>query len=187
MAKAPQVSAAALLAALRRKQADLEAQDRAALKRQIELEHGGHIPVERPPPQPEVDRARELLNGSGDLLPGAPEQPEVELWTVINERKALRLALETLQKEDIRAGSLSLAEWMAAGGLDRWYAHQRRLANLLMSIQAEVVVGRDIRSEAVAASGGQAVQLPADRGPHPLLHPHAIVTLEAIKREGLLK
>jgi hypothetical protein len=186
MAKPP-VTAAQLLAALHRKTADLEAQDRAAIARQIELERAGHTPLERLAPEPHRDIAHRLLNGSGDLLAPPNEQPAVALWETINLRRGIALALATLRNEELRLGTVGLAEWMANGGLDRWHANRRGLAEALLIVQRFVAEGQAIRSEAVVAAGGRSVSLPSDRGDRPLLSPQATTVLEAIRNEGILK
>jgi hypothetical protein len=187
MAKSPHVSAAQLRRALARKQADLEAQDRAALAKQIELEKAGHAPVERLAARPEIEIARNLLNGSGDLLAPPNEQPAVALWETINLRRGIALALDTLRNEELRIGTLGLSEWMASGGLDRWHANRRGLADALLSVQRFIAEGTAIRNEARAAAGGQGVSLPSDRGDRPLLSPQVTMVLEAIRAEGILK
>jgi hypothetical protein len=183
MAKPPTVTAAQLRDALYRKQAALEAQDKAALAKQIELEKAGHAPVERLAARPEIEIARSLLNGSGDLLSQPGTAPGVELWETMLLRRGIRLALTTLQNEELRLGTLGLSEWMAGGGLDRWLANRRGLADALLTVQRFITEGAAIRTEAVAAAGGQAVQLPSDRGDRSVLSLQGIAVLEAIQRE----
>ena len=181
------LTAAQLRDAFRRKMNAIGIREQILLPRQIELEKAGHAPRERAEPLSHVVMARKLMNGSSHLLPSPADDGDFELADVICERKAIRLVMETVEREEFRYGALILAEWSDNGGEDRWLASRRRVANAILELRAAVDEARVIRQEAVSMAGGMQVSLEGDRGDRPLLTGDAQALLEAIRDAGIVR
>jgi hypothetical protein len=94
------------------------------------------------------ERARNMLNGHGSLMPSLPtETSEAE---ILAEREAVRLVLATLQRADVEAATIQAAQWAQAHAAE-WRSVVRDWA-----IAARRFEAVEARAQAFLESAGDA-------------------------------
>jgi hypothetical protein len=101
------------------------------------------------------DRARALLNGAGMLLPQLTDSPD-RVQTIETELSAVRLALATLNNEDLQRQACEVATW-AVKNTPAWQAKVRKL---VIAMAALADADAECSAFLEAAGGDRAGALP---------------------------
>ena len=149
--QSPKVTPAELLAALDKKVAGLRDRDRTLLAEQIKLERAGASPAPGKAIPEAQQLARQYLNGFGELLPEL--EPSGRLYQLRIERDAIRIAVDTLGREEMRARAVALATMIQEKG-DVWRDVVRERAFAILALRKANQRAESFRAELAGLSGG---------------------------------
>ena len=159
-ATAPTVTPAELLHAYDAKIRALIVADQALIPEQIELEAAGKSREPVPPDDDAPEQmARELINGFAP--PPRAASRHGRLFQVLNERRAIAIALDMLADAGRRTDALAVAQVIAERGAD-WLAITRRRALALLELLDANREAASFRAD-VARLAGQNPGLICDR------------------------
>lgn len=123
-----------LVQALKAKARELLARDHALLDQQLALEGAGVEPLLKPREEPREEAlARQILNGYA--LPAPTGSEPHQLAAIIVERKAIRLALDVLERRDVEARAVAVAQALASGQ-DEWRRITRSRVEAVLALSA---------------------------------------------------